>query len=163
MKKRWGWTAHHVAFMSLPILWVHFTLYCLYCSIWLCNVAHWHEGIYVFVIVSCAEFVLLRIINKSQPKHLDFFWASNIICILCVAKYAEKKTYHVYCSGFLRSEQGMGPEGNMGSGVPQPNPMIPANADTGMYSPNRFPPQQPRSVHLFVKFLGFKATVNGNY
>uniref|UniRef100_A0A667Z762 AT-rich interaction domain 1A n=1 Tax=Myripristis murdjan TaxID=586833 RepID=A0A667Z762_9TELE len=43
-----------------------------------------------------------------------------------------------------RSEQGMGPEGNMGSGAPQPNPMMPANADTGMYSPNRFPPQQPR-------------------
>uniref|UniRef100_A0A3Q3NGA4 AT-rich interaction domain 1Aa n=1 Tax=Mastacembelus armatus TaxID=205130 RepID=A0A3Q3NGA4_9TELE len=43
-----------------------------------------------------------------------------------------------------RSEQGVGPEGNMGSGAPQPNPMMPANADTGMYSPNRFPPQQPR-------------------
>uniref|UniRef100_A0A3Q3IY69 ARID domain-containing protein n=1 Tax=Monopterus albus TaxID=43700 RepID=A0A3Q3IY69_MONAL len=43
-----------------------------------------------------------------------------------------------------RSEQGMGPESNMGSGAPQPNPMMPANADTGMYSPNRFPPQQPR-------------------
>uniref|UniRef100_A0A3Q3BE65 AT-rich interaction domain 1Aa n=1 Tax=Kryptolebias marmoratus TaxID=37003 RepID=A0A3Q3BE65_KRYMA len=43
-----------------------------------------------------------------------------------------------------RPEQGMGPEGNMGSGAPQPNPMMPANTDTGMYSPNRFPPQQPR-------------------
>uniref|UniRef100_H3CWA3 AT-rich interaction domain 1A n=1 Tax=Tetraodon nigroviridis TaxID=99883 RepID=H3CWA3_TETNG len=43
-----------------------------------------------------------------------------------------------------RSEQGMGPEGNMGSGAAQPNPMMPANADTGMYSPNRFPPQQSR-------------------
>ncbi|XP_047214102.1 AT-rich interactive domain-containing protein 1A isoform X1 [Girardinichthys multiradiatus] len=40
-----------------------------------------------------------------------------------------------------RPEQGMGPEGNMGSGPPQPNPMMPANADTGMYSPNRFPPR----------------------
>lgn len=46
----------------------------------------------------------------------------------------------------LRSEPGLGPEGSMGSGAPQPNPMMPANADTGMYSPNRFPPQQPRSV-----------------
>lgn len=49
---------------------------------------------------------------------------------------------------FHRSEHGMGPDGNMGSGAPQPNPMMPANADTGMYSPNRFPPQQPRSVHI---------------
>lgn len=45
----------------------------------------------------------------------------------------------------------MGPEGNMGSGAPQPNPMMPANADTGMYSPNRFPPQQPRSVLIEYK------------
>lgn len=45
----------------------------------------------------------------------------------------------------------MGPEGNMGSGVPQPNPMMPANADTGMYSPNRFPPQPPRSVHKALR------------
>ncbi|KAM8870006.1 AT-rich interactive domain-containing protein 1A isoform 4-T4 [Spinachia spinachia] len=43
-----------------------------------------------------------------------------------------------------RPEQGMGPEGNMGAGAPQPSAMIPANADPGMYSPNRFPPQQPR-------------------
>lgn len=47
---------------------------------------------------------------------------------------------------FPRTEPGMGPEGNMGSGAPQPNSMMPANADTGMYSPNRFPPQQPRLV-----------------
>lgn len=42
----------------------------------------------------------------------------------------------------------MGPEGNIGAGAPQPSAMIPANADPGMYSPNRFPPQQPRSVHI---------------
>uniref|UniRef100_A0A8C8CHE9 ARID domain-containing protein n=1 Tax=Oncorhynchus tshawytscha TaxID=74940 RepID=A0A8C8CHE9_ONCTS len=40
-----------------------------------------------------------------------------------------------------RPEQGMGPEGSMGSGAPQPN-LMPANADTGMYSPNRYPSQQ---------------------
>lgn len=44
----------------------------------------------------------------------------------------------------------MGPESNMGSGAPQPSPMIPSNADTGMYSPNRFPPQQPRSVQMVL-------------
>ncbi|XP_010865393.2 AT-rich interactive domain-containing protein 1A isoform X3 [Esox lucius] len=38
-----------------------------------------------------------------------------------------------------RSEPGMGPEGSMGSGAPQPNLMP---SDTGMYSPNRYPPQQ---------------------
>ena len=37
----------------------------------------------------------------------------------------------------------------MVSGAPPPNPMMPANADAGMYSPNRFPPQQPRSVHIY--------------
>lgn len=47
----------------------------------------------------------------------------------------------------------MGPEGNMGSSAPQPNPMMPANTDTGMYSPNRFPPQQPRSVHFAVLMI----------
>ncbi|KAJ7985665.1 hypothetical protein DPEC_G00354420 [Dallia pectoralis] len=38
-----------------------------------------------------------------------------------------------------RLEPGMGPESGMGSGAPQPNLMP---ADTGMYSPNRYPPQQ---------------------
>lgn len=43
-----------------------------------------------------------------------------------------------------RQEPGMGPDGNMGPGAPQPN-MMPSGADTGMYSPSRPPPQQ-RSV-----------------
>ncbi|KAL0961648.1 hypothetical protein UPYG_G00353450, partial [Umbra pygmaea] len=40
-----------------------------------------------------------------------------------------------------RAEQGMGPEVSMGSGVPQPN-LMSANSETGIYSPNRYPPQQ---------------------
>ncbi|MGH0175297.1 UNVERIFIED_CONTAM: hypothetical protein FKN15_070414 [Acipenser sinensis] len=40
-----------------------------------------------------------------------------------------------------RQEPGMGPEGSMGPGAPQPN-LMPSNADSGMYSPNRYPPQQ---------------------
>uniref|UniRef100_A0A8C2XCA9 AT-rich interaction domain 1A n=1 Tax=Cyclopterus lumpus TaxID=8103 RepID=A0A8C2XCA9_CYCLU len=43
-----------------------------------------------------------------------------------------------------RPEPGMGPDGSMGPGAPQPN-MMPSGADTGMYSPSRPPPQQ-RSV-----------------
>ncbi|KAM4581489.1 AT-rich interactive domain-containing protein 1A isoform 1-T1 [Odontesthes bonariensis] len=62
-----------------------------------------------------------------------------------------------------RSEQGMGPEGNMGSGAPQPNPMMPANADTGMYSPNRFPPQQPRLDSYGNQYPGQGAPPTGSY
>ncbi|XP_039972989.1 AT-rich interactive domain-containing protein 1A isoform X1 [Xiphias gladius] len=62
-----------------------------------------------------------------------------------------------------RSEQGMGPEGNMGSGAPQPNPMMPANADTGMYSPNRFPPQQPRHDSYGNQYPGQGTPPTGSY
>lgn len=48
--------------------------------------------------------------------------------------------------GVGRQESGMGPDGSMGPGAPQPN-MMPSGADTGMYSPSRPPPQQ-RSVPL---------------
>lgn len=47
-----------------------------------------------------------------------------------------------------RQEPGMGPDGSMGPGAPQPN-MMPSGADTGMYSPSRPPPQQ-RSVPFSV-------------
>uniref|UniRef100_A0A8C7NW70 AT rich interactive domain 1Ab (SWI-like) n=1 Tax=Oncorhynchus mykiss TaxID=8022 RepID=A0A8C7NW70_ONCMY len=43
-----------------------------------------------------------------------------------------------------RQEPGMGPDGSMGPGAPQPN-LMPSGADSGMYSPSRPPPQQ-RSV-----------------
>ncbi|XP_060906887.1 AT-rich interactive domain-containing protein 1A isoform X1 [Labrus mixtus] len=62
-----------------------------------------------------------------------------------------------------RSEQGLGPEGNMGSGAPQPNPMMPANADTGMYSPNRFPPQQPRHDSYGNQYPGQGTPPTGSY
>lgn len=41
----------------------------------------------------------------------------------------------------FRTEPGLGPEGNMGTGAPQPN-LMPSNPDSGMYSPSRYPPQQ---------------------
>lgn len=110
----------------------------------------WTCGYWYFVFV---HWIFANKLNKTTFKIQDqiFEWA----------KYG--KTWHVYCSDFPRSEQGMGPEGNMGSGAPQPNPMMPANADTGMYSPNRFPPQQPRSVHTtLAKLLRLKATLDGN-
>ncbi|KAM9724437.1 AT-rich interactive domain-containing protein 1A isoform 2-T2 [Menidia menidia] len=62
-----------------------------------------------------------------------------------------------------RSEQGLGPEGNMGSAAPQPNPMMPANADTGMYSPNRFPPQQPRHDSYGNQYPGQGTPPTGSY
>ncbi|XP_061633873.1 AT-rich interactive domain-containing protein 1A isoform X5 [Phyllopteryx taeniolatus] len=62
-----------------------------------------------------------------------------------------------------RSEPGMGPEGNMGSGSPQPNSMMPANADTGMYSPNRFPPQQPRHDSYGNQYPGQGTPPTGSY
>ncbi|RVE66434.1 hypothetical protein OJAV_G00107310 [Oryzias javanicus] len=40
-----------------------------------------------------------------------------------------------------RQEPGMGPEGTMASGAPQPN-MMSSGGDAGMYSPSRPPPQQ---------------------
>uniref|UniRef100_A0A8C5ETJ3 AT-rich interactive domain-containing protein 1A-like n=1 Tax=Gouania willdenowi TaxID=441366 RepID=A0A8C5ETJ3_GOUWI len=62
-----------------------------------------------------------------------------------------------------RSEQGMGPEGTMGSGPPQPNPMMPANTDAGMYSPNRFPPQQPRLDSYGNQYPGQGTPPTGSY
>ncbi|XP_034031049.1 AT-rich interactive domain-containing protein 1A isoform X2 [Thalassophryne amazonica] len=62
-----------------------------------------------------------------------------------------------------RSEQGIGPEGNMGSSAPQPNPMMPTNADTGMYSPNRFPPQQPRHDSYGNQYPGQATPPTGSY
>lgn len=55
--------------------------------------------------------------------------------------------------GVGRQESGMGPEGGMGPGAPQPN-MMPSGADTGMYSPSRPPPQQ-RCVALTENFSLF--------
>uniref|UniRef100_A0A6Q2Y8P6 ARID domain-containing protein n=1 Tax=Esox lucius TaxID=8010 RepID=A0A6Q2Y8P6_ESOLU len=40
-----------------------------------------------------------------------------------------------------RPEPGMGPDGSMVPGAPQPN-LMPSGADSGMYSPSRPPPQQ---------------------
>uniref|UniRef100_A0A8C6SUQ9 AT rich interactive domain 1Aa (SWI-like) n=1 Tax=Neogobius melanostomus TaxID=47308 RepID=A0A8C6SUQ9_9GOBI len=62
-----------------------------------------------------------------------------------------------------RPEQGMGPEGNMGSGAPQPSSMMPANADAGMYSPNRFPPQQPRHDSYGNQYPGQGTPPTGSY
>lgn len=40
----------------------------------------------------------------------------------------------------------MGPEGNLGSGTPQPS-ILPSTPESGMYSPSRYPQQQQqRSV-----------------
>uniref|UniRef100_A0A6I8N916 AT-rich interaction domain 1A n=1 Tax=Ornithorhynchus anatinus TaxID=9258 RepID=A0A6I8N916_ORNAN len=41
----------------------------------------------------------------------------------------------------VRTEPGMGPEGSMGPGAPQPS-LMPSAPDSGMYSPSRYPPQQ---------------------
>lgn len=41
----------------------------------------------------------------------------------------------------VRTEPGMGPEGSLGSGTPQPS-ILPSTPDSGMYSPSRYPQQQ---------------------
>uniref|UniRef100_A0A8C7LL76 ARID domain-containing protein n=1 Tax=Oncorhynchus mykiss TaxID=8022 RepID=A0A8C7LL76_ONCMY len=62
-----------------------------------------------------------------------------------------------------RPEQGMGPEGSMGSGAPQPN-LMPANADSGMYSPNRYPSQQqPRNDSYGNQYPGHGTPPGGSY
>uniref|UniRef100_A0A4W5KXY7 AT-rich interaction domain 1A n=1 Tax=Hucho hucho TaxID=62062 RepID=A0A4W5KXY7_9TELE len=62
-----------------------------------------------------------------------------------------------------RPEQGMGPEGSMGSGAPQPN-LMPVNSDTGMYSPNRYPPQQqPRNDSYGNQYPGHGTPPGGSY
>lgn len=40
-----------------------------------------------------------------------------------------------------RTEPGMGPEGNLATGTPQPN-IMPSTPESGMYSPSRYPQQQ---------------------
>uniref|UniRef100_A0A8D0F3T0 AT-rich interaction domain 1A n=1 Tax=Strix occidentalis caurina TaxID=311401 RepID=A0A8D0F3T0_STROC len=41
----------------------------------------------------------------------------------------------------VRTEPGMGPEGNLATGTPQPN-IMPSTPESGMYSPSRYPQQQ---------------------
>ncbi|XP_038158606.1 AT-rich interactive domain-containing protein 1A isoform X1 [Cyprinodon tularosa] len=60
-----------------------------------------------------------------------------------------------------RQEQGMGPEGNMGPGAPQPS-MMPSGADAGMYSPSRPPPQQ-RHESYTNQYPGQGAPPGGPY
>ncbi|TKS88673.1 AT-rich interactive domain-containing protein 1A [Collichthys lucidus] len=60
-----------------------------------------------------------------------------------------------------RQEPGMGPDGSMGPGAPQPN-MMPSGADTGMYSPSRPPPQQRHDSYT-NQFPGQGAPPGGPY
>uniref|UniRef100_A0A4W6CI04 AT-rich interaction domain 1A n=1 Tax=Lates calcarifer TaxID=8187 RepID=A0A4W6CI04_LATCA len=60
-----------------------------------------------------------------------------------------------------RQEPGMGPDGSMGPGAPQPN-MMPSGADTGMYSPSRPPPQQ-RHESYTNQYPGQGAPPGGPY
>uniref|UniRef100_A0A8C2X654 AT-rich interaction domain 1A n=1 Tax=Cyclopterus lumpus TaxID=8103 RepID=A0A8C2X654_CYCLU len=60
-----------------------------------------------------------------------------------------------------RPEPGMGPDGSMGPGAPQPN-MMPSGADTGMYSPSRPPPQQ-RHESYANQYPGQGAPPGGPY
>uniref|UniRef100_A0A8C4ZUT8 AT-rich interaction domain 1A n=1 Tax=Gadus morhua TaxID=8049 RepID=A0A8C4ZUT8_GADMO len=65
-----------------------------------------------------------------------------------------------------RPEQGIGPEGSMGPSGPQPNPMMPANTEAGMYSPNRFPQQQqqqPRHDSYGNQYPGQATPPSGTY
>ncbi|KAG9332257.1 hypothetical protein JZ751_015466 [Albula glossodonta] len=61
-----------------------------------------------------------------------------------------------------RQEPGLGPEGGMGPAAPQPN-LMPSNADAGMYSPNRYPPQQQRHDSYGNQYPGQGAPPGGPY
>ncbi|XP_051577873.1 AT-rich interactive domain-containing protein 1A-like isoform X2 [Myxocyprinus asiaticus] len=61
-----------------------------------------------------------------------------------------------------RPESGMGPEGSMVPGVPQSN-MMSSNAESGMYSPNRYPPQQQRHDSYSNQYPGQGAPPGGSY
>uniref|UniRef100_A0A8C2CVZ4 AT rich interactive domain 1Aa (SWI-like) n=1 Tax=Cyprinus carpio TaxID=7962 RepID=A0A8C2CVZ4_CYPCA len=61
-----------------------------------------------------------------------------------------------------RPESGIGPDGSMGPGVPQPN-MMTSNAESGMYSPNRYPPQQQRHESYSNQYPGQGAPPGGSY
>nr|XP_029519072.1 AT-rich interactive domain-containing protein 1A-like isoform X2 [Oncorhynchus nerka] len=53
-----------------------------------------------------------------------------------------QRQQYPYVPGYdRRQEPGMGPDGSMGPGAPQPN-LMPSGADSGMYSPSRPPPVQ---------------------
>uniref|UniRef100_A0A3B3QA81 AT-rich interaction domain 1A n=1 Tax=Paramormyrops kingsleyae TaxID=1676925 RepID=A0A3B3QA81_9TELE len=61
-----------------------------------------------------------------------------------------------------RQEPGMGPDGAMGPTAPQPS-LMPPNADAGMYSPNRYPPQQQRHDSYGNQYPGQGAPPAGPY
>ncbi|XP_067261958.1 AT-rich interactive domain-containing protein 1A isoform X2 [Chanodichthys erythropterus] len=61
-----------------------------------------------------------------------------------------------------RPESGMGTDGSMGPGVPQPN-IMPSSAESGMYSPNRYPPQQQRHDSYSNQYPGQGAPPGGTY
>uniref|UniRef100_A0A8C7INI1 AT-rich interaction domain 1A n=1 Tax=Oncorhynchus kisutch TaxID=8019 RepID=A0A8C7INI1_ONCKI len=61
-----------------------------------------------------------------------------------------QRQQYPYVPGYdRRQEPGMGPDGSMGPGAPQPN-LMPSGADSGMYSPSRPPPVQRSFVYLVV-------------
>ncbi|XP_061597203.1 LOW QUALITY PROTEIN: AT-rich interactive domain-containing protein 1A [Cololabis saira] len=60
-----------------------------------------------------------------------------------------------------RAEPGLGPDGSMGPGAPQPN-MMPSGTDAGMYSPSRPPPQQ-RHESYTNQYPGQGAPPGGPY
>ncbi|XP_052474185.1 AT-rich interactive domain-containing protein 1A isoform X1 [Carassius gibelio] len=61
-----------------------------------------------------------------------------------------------------RPESGIGPDGSMGPGVPQPN-MMTSNAESGMYSPNRYPTQQQRHESYSNQYPGQGVPPGGSY
>lgn len=66
-------------------------------------------------------------------------------------KALKNKIMNIYnLTSPYRQEPGMSPDGSIGPGAPQPNPM-PSGADTGMYSPN---PQPQRLILLLFLLIG---------
>ncbi|XP_046886370.1 AT-rich interactive domain-containing protein 1A isoform X1 [Hypomesus transpacificus] len=61
-----------------------------------------------------------------------------------------------------RPEPGIVPEGSMGPGA-GPTSLMPANTDTGMYSPNRYPAQQQRHDSYGNQYPGQGTSPGGSY
>uniref|UniRef100_A0A8C7EE13 AT-rich interaction domain 1A n=1 Tax=Nothoprocta perdicaria TaxID=30464 RepID=A0A8C7EE13_NOTPE len=61
----------------------------------------------------------------------------------------------------VRTEPGMGPEGNMATGTPQPN-IMPSTPESGMYSPSRYPQQQQQRHDSYGNQFSTQGTSSGN-
>ncbi|XP_010217220.1 PREDICTED: AT-rich interactive domain-containing protein 1A [Tinamus guttatus] len=61
----------------------------------------------------------------------------------------------------VRTEPGMGPEGSLATGTPQPN-IMPSTPESGMYSPSRYPQQQQQRHDSYGNQFSTQGTSSGS-